>query len=658
MLSPRQVHLDFHTSEHIADIARDFNPADFAKTVKEAFVSSVTVFARCHHGWLYYLSEKFPELVHPNLINKNLLLEQVEALHAQGIKAPIYITIQWDYHSATTHPEWLIRNKDGSHQGSSFTEPGFYQALCVNTSYFDFLLAQTEEVCQLFADKLDGLFFDIVGIRPCWCSACRKEMKNLGINLNDDEAVRAFAKKVMTRFKNRMTEAVRKHNKDCSIFYNAGHIGPGTKDSADSFSHFELESLPSGSWGYLHFPATARYARKLGKDCLGMTGKFHTEWGDFHSLKNQAALEFECFRMLSFGFASSIGDQMEPTGKLNKATYKLIGKVYEQFAHYEEWARPSKPLVQVGVFTSESYTKEFQVPADLFGANQMLEELAVQFDILDAEMDFSDYELLIVPDSFTVDPAFQQRLDAYVNQGGKVIACHKGGFNPESGEYPQGYGLSFLEDTPKVPEFLVAEGPMAKGLEEGNEYVIYLPGVRVQPTAAEVLIQSNEPYFNRAGDQFCSHRYTPSSKKGANPAVLKNGSIIFFAQPLFSQYRHNAPNWCKTLISNALDLLLPSRYVRHNGPSSLNVSLLEQKDKGRVTLHLLSYIPIRKSASIDIIEEASEITNLKLTVNLPYPIKSASVVPGLDGDKKEVRLSGNELFIPYMKGYTIVELSV
>lgn len=112
------------------------------------------------------------------------------------------------------------------------------------------------------------------------------------------------------------------------------------KEDKESFTHFELESLPSGDWGYQHFPITARYARKLGKDCMGMTGKFHTAWGDFHSLKNLAALEFECFRMLSFGFACSIGDQLEPSGKLNSATYDLIGNVYKEVEHFEAWSRP------------------------------------------------------------------------------------------------------------------------------------------------------------------------------------------------------------------------------------------------------------------------------------------------------------------------------
>ena len=128
-LSPRQIHLDFHTSEHIPGIAAEFNPQEFAATAKEASVSSMTVFARCHHGWLYYDSKRFPERVHPNLKDRNLLVDQVRALHSVGIKAPVYITVQWDYHSATTHPEWLIREASGAHEGDAFTKPGFYQLL-------------------------------------------------------------------------------------------------------------------------------------------------------------------------------------------------------------------------------------------------------------------------------------------------------------------------------------------------------------------------------------------------------------------------------------------------------------------------------------------------------------------------------------------------
>ena len=86
---------------------------------------------------------------------------------------------------------------------------------------------------------------------------------------------------------------------------------------------------------------------------------------------------------LSFGFACSIGDQLEPCGRLNPATYRLIGKVYGPFAAREQWARPSAPLTEVALMTAESDMGESRMTNAIMGAAQLLEELAVQFDILD-----------------------------------------------------------------------------------------------------------------------------------------------------------------------------------------------------------------------------------------------------------------------------------
>lgn len=651
-LSPRQIHLDFHTSENIPGIAACFDAEEFARTAKEASVTSMTVFARCHHGWLYYNSQKFPELVHPHLQNKDLLIEQVHALHSQGVRAPVYITVQWDYHSATTHPEWLVRKKDGTHEGSPFTEPGFYQSLCVNTSYYEFLKEHTEEVCELLDGELDGIFFDIVGIRPCLCAACRKEMKQKGIDATNDAQVRDFAKFVLDRFKREMTEVVRKYSKDCTIFYNAGHIGPCTRDSAASYTHFELESLPSGGWGYLHFPVTARYARKLGLDCMGMTGKFHTSWGDFHSLKNLAALEFEVFRMLSFGFAASIGDQLEPNGRLNPATYRLIGKVYNQIAEREAWARPSVPLVEVGVLTSESPMREHQMPDSVLGAVQLLEELAVQFDILDDTMALDGYRLIILPDDFIATDGFQQKLNAYVQEGGHVLACCKGGLNAE-GQYPACFKAKYLGNTQAFPDFLIADGALAGGLEPDNEYAIYLQGAQIAPDGGQTILFARAPYFKREGDRFCSHRYTPSAKSDTYPAAIRSGNVLLFAHPMFTQYRGNAPLWVKQFIKNALDLLLPKRLVRHDGPSTLSVQLLDQPDQGRASAHILSYIPVRKSVDFDTIEERTVVNNLTLQLNLPRRFTIARLVP----ENITLKVEDGCVNVPSVDGYAIVELS-
>ena len=649
-LSPRQVHLDFHTSEKIPGIAEDFDPEVFAKTFKEAFVSSVTVFARCHHGWLYYPSELFPEMIHPNLVDRNLLLEQIDALHKYGINAPVYITVQWDYQAAKHHPEWLIRKKSGAHEGEPFSSPGFYQSLCVNTGYLEYLERITDEVMEMLGDKLDGLFFDIVGNRACTCAACRAEMEEKGIDYGDDTEVEKFAKFTMDRFKNRMSARVKAKKPDCSIFYNAGHVGPIVHDSSDAFTHFELESLPSGGWGYLHFPATARYARTLGKDCLGMTGKFHTSWGDFHSLKNQAALEFECFKMLSYGFASSVGDQLEPCGRLNPATYKLIGNVYRKFAEREEWARPSSPVTEAAVVTPEDEIKG-GIPECIRGAAQMLEELAVQFDIIDTEYDFSGYKLIILPEGLKISEDYAAKLEAFARNGGKIISISDGGLC--NGNYPAFFGADYSPH-PEACDFAVANELIGKELWKGNEFVMQLSSAEITPKAgAEILMEASSPYFYRHGTSFCSHKYTPSSKSGYRPCVLKNNNVIIFAHRLFCEYFVYAPKWCKLMMRDAIELLVGKKMIKHNGPSTLQISLLEQPEKNRYTLHILTYIPVRKCSSFDIIEDSTPVYDLDISLALPKDIKSARLVP----ENIPVDINNGVLHIDMVDGYGIVELN-
>jgi hypothetical protein len=387
---------------------------------------------------------------------------------------------------------------------------------------------------------------------------------------------------------------------------------------------------------------------------MGMTGKFHLSWGDFHSLKNSAALEFECFRILSYGFSMSIGDQLEPYGKLNPATYKLIGKVYERVAQCEPWARPSSPITEAALITPECKLYEFQIPDSIMGAVQLLEEISLQFDIVDPCADFSKYRLIILHDDLIVDTDFQRRLDEYVKKGGAVIACYKGG-SDVNGQYPSCFDVTSDGENENYPDFIVAEGLLSGGLELENEYVIYEQGLRISPASSEAtsVLEARAPYFPRKGDHFCSHKYTPSQKGEKYPAAVQKGKVILFAHPLFKQYRLNAPNWCKQIIKNAISSLLPNRLVRHDGPSTMTVSLLDQPEHRRATAHLLSYVPVRKSERIDIIEDRTVLRDVRLEVCLPdKSIKSARIVP----EDIQLALDGNSILVPEVDGYAIVEL--
>ena len=101
---PRQVHLDFHTSPFIPDVAADFDPDLFAETFAAAKVQSVTIFAKCHHGMCYYPTKV--GVRHPTLRRPDLLGDMIEALHRRGIRAPIYTTVAWEEDVAARFPQW------------------------------------------------------------------------------------------------------------------------------------------------------------------------------------------------------------------------------------------------------------------------------------------------------------------------------------------------------------------------------------------------------------------------------------------------------------------------------------------------------------------------------------------------------------------------
>ncbi len=666
----RHIHLDFHTSEHIADIGAQFDAEDFASTLEKARVNSICCFARCHHGWIYFDTKKHPERRHPHL-TRDLLREQIEACHARGIRVPIYTTVQWDHYTANEHPEWLVVDEKGCPVGTPPYEAGFYRTLCVNSPYLDFLKEHTRDVLETL--PTDGLFFDIVMPQDCSCGYCRAEMEARGINAADAQARRAFGRQTINDFRIEMTRFVHRLNPECSIFYNQGHIGPEHRTVVDAYTHFELESLPSGGWGYLHFPIAVRYARTLGIGCMGHTGKFHTSWGDFHSFKNLAALQYECLRMLAMGAKCGIGDQLHPSGKIDPDVYALVGTVYAEVERKEPWCRGAQAVTEIGVLTPEEFRGGGigAMPPALMGVTRMLEESAHQFDVLDSQSDFPRYKVLVLPDNVPVSGDLADRLGKYLANGGSLIASFESGMDAMCGEFTfQALGVKLTSEGPRdlsgelvrgrfflradYAEYVLPKGPIGKELPE-TEHVMNIRGMDVQAEpGSEVLVYKVLPYFDRTYRHFCSHRQTPSSGETGGPAVVKHGRVIYFTNPIFTEYDALAPRWEKRMFLNALDMLLPEPLVRHTGPTTMQVTVNEQADKNRWVVHMLHYIPERRSQYIDIIEDVIPLYDVRVAIRAPRPVQSVTCVPQMEELEFESGHGYVEFVVPRIEGHQMV----
>ena len=623
----RQVHLDFHTSGEIPGVGEDFDAKAFVEVLRAARVNSVTCFAKCHHGYSYYPTEVGVQ--HPTL-TRDLLGEQVEACHAAGIKVPAYISVVWDEHVAERHQEWLQVDREGKQVGRTPLAERGWRYLCMNTPYADYVAAQTEEVLRKY--PVDGIFFDIVmQTRPgCVCNACREDLRKAGKDVADDEALREQSLRIARDFMHRMTTLVHGIRPQSSVFYNSrlrvsADAHSGVRPELPYYTHAEIESLPTGGWGYNHFPVYARYFQTLGKDMMGMTARFHKSWADFGGLKHRAALEYECFSMLASGAKCSIGDQLHPRGALERPAYELIGDVYRSVEEKEPWCREARSVAEIGVLLAQGQPSAVQADARDTdeGVMRMLLEAKRTFHFVDLDADLDDYKLVILPDSIHVGPALAMKLREYVGQGGALLLSGESGLDPAGGAFAlKEMGLTSKGTSPWTTAYVRAESAsqLSRGVE-AMDHVVYERGWWVEPErGTEVLASVVPPYFNRDHARFNSHAQTPPAVSpgaplpaGVAPAVTRRGKVGYLAFPLFRAYRRSGNRVYRTLVTNMVDALVPERLVEAELPSSAQMTVMQQPTAGgRLVTHVLSYVAERRTPQIDIIEDVVPLHDVRL----------------------------------------------
>jgi len=645
-------------------------------------VNSINCFGRGHHGWIYYNTEKFQDRRHPHL-TRNLLPEQIEACHKRDIRVPIYITLQVDYFTVRQHPEWRLIEPDGSPSGGLADTSSFWKMLCLNTPYADLLKEHIGELFELM--PVDGLWLDIIESRDCSCPYCWADMENQGLDPRITHDRHVFAEKMVREFMLDMTEHIRKFSSDCMIYFNSGHISPYHRRAAKAFTHHELESLSSSLWWpYPYFQTTARYARTLGKDIVGMTGKFHSTWGDFHSFKSKAALEFDCFQSLAVNGKCSIGDQLHPSGKIDPVTYDLIGSVYSQVEEKEKWCEDAKAISEIAVLTTEEYELIDGMPhhpPSLSGAVRMMLEEDFQFDVIDSENDFSEYKLLVLPDDYPMNEKVKNLLSVYVKNGGRLIASFEAGmdegksdFQGKSDFHLDALGVIKASDGPldesgnlargqnifthAFAEYIIPTGDIGKGLRP-TEYVMYYLGMDVTAKAdAEVLVYNTKSYFDRRYKHFSSHRQTPSSGQQGSPAIIRNGNSIYFSHPIFTMYYDKAPPWCKKIFTNAVTMLIGEPLVKTDAPSTAIVTLNEQSRHNRQVLHIMHYIPERRGQEFDIIEDVIPLYQLTVDLKVDSPVASVKLVPQNTAIEFTMGSGRLNFIVPEVNGHQMVEIDL
>ena len=611
----RRVHLDFHTSPLLENIGSAFDKADFQRKLKLGNVQSITLFAKCHHGYTYYPSKV--GVMHPHL-KFDLLGEQIKAAHEIGVKAPIYITLGWSNVDVFAHKNWREWDFYTKKERNNFYDENASEDkvipesswinLCPTGEYLEYLKAITAEVCDRYA-PVDGIFYDICFFgNNCVCPRCVDGMKKKGYNPLDEKDVKKYYKEKRIEMLKELTELIHSKNEKATVFFNGSCVS-FDDDYLKFQTHYEVEELPTCGGNYDKLHLAAKRLEKFGKEIVGMTGKFQAGWGEFGGFKNPEALKMECATCLSLGAGVSIGDQMHPLGALDESTYKAIGYAFSYVKELEGYCLGSVSACDIAVVMSNN------MDADK-GVDMLLLENQIDYDIIDADADWSTYKCVILPDAVAVDNKLAQRLKDYVAKGGKLLISGLSVKNTDFGiEY---LGKSSADVSYLKPNFDIGvQSPL----------LVY-DGAHIVRSDLSVTAQLEEPYFNRTFGHFCSHKNTPNCGETASyPAILESENIIYFAHEIFREYALHGAYYVKQYVNYALEKLCAERALRVDGLMSIGrARVRENKDIHAYCLHLF-YCPTVTRGNVTVVEDFPTVDGVKVSFKSKKKIKEIICVP-------------------------------
>ena len=377
-------------------------------------------------------------------------------------------------------------------------------------------------------------------------------------------------------------------------------------------SHFELEDLPSTWGGYDRLPVRAKFfTQKHEKQTIGMTGKFHTCWGEFGGFKNSEALKYECANMLALGAGCSIGDQLHPSGKMDMETYRRIGYAYRYVEQIEKYCVNRKEVTKFGFVLSYDTTENE-------GISKMLMENQRGFLLVLDETDISKLECVMVPNRANMTELLLKKLKAFYKNGGKLLLIG------DAVRHFEGIGIDYIGHSEYDMDYILA----LRGMINLESPLLAYSSAHIVSAREDYqwLAEVYEPYFSRTYEKYCSHRNTPNkTEKAAYPAAVTNGRVAYIAHNLPQIYYDYGCSYHREYFMGVLKTLMPIDVCEVKGLMSCGrIRLTENQDD--YALHLFYAAPINRGEAC-IIEDIPEIYNIKVKLHIENTISNVVKIP-------------------------------
>lgn len=632
-------HFDFHATSKDTALGKNFDSTSLGNFLKRTRPDYIQVDSKGHPGYSSY-----PTRV--GYSNESFVRDPLAVWRSvtRRFNVPLYVHYSgiWDDKAIHEHPQWGRINSDGSIDS---TKAGYQSDYSTQL-----LIPQLKEMIDVYG--IDGVWVD----GDCWSTAPDYAPANVQSFLQQSK-LSAVPKKLSDQGYKQWLD----HNRDAYRKYLRAYI--------DSIHHHKPGFQIASNWAYSSMmpvevdtpvdflsgdvsASNCVYSSAFQARCLALQGKpwdlmawsfFPIDFmGGIHSPKSLLQIQQEAAQTMAMGGGFQVYFQQNRDGAFK--TIDVVGM--EQLASFCRQRQPfcqgSAAIPQVGIWYSLEGWKQknegvYGWSSHMEGINSLLLDNRYSVEILmDHQLrdKMEQYAMIVIPEWETYDQALLKRLEAYVNNGGRLLVIGAAASRAFSNWLPvQFEGKDSLA-----------------GLNAGSEKAAGITGIKTRwqrviphdPNTAEGHIYSQTDY-----------RYaTPHPVATVHPMGKGFvGALYIDLSQAYQQYRTPVLN---KLVSNVVDRLLPKRDLYIEGAGKINL-VLSRKEKD-ILVHLINVDGDHANKSVMRYDVLSPTAPLQLKLKLSA--KPAAVKLQPDNKKLSYTYSNGylQVNIPPVALHSIVEI--
>lgn len=622
--------IDMHITDWNEEFLSKFDPDEYVRILKLSQVQSAVVYAHSHVGLC-----NFPTKVgqtHKGMQGKDHLARVIEQCHKNDIKVVLYSSVIHDRWAFENHPDWRIILVNGQPTGDQ-TRPRF-GLCCPNSPYRNYISALAKEICESF--DFEGIRFDMTyWPTVCYCRHCRNRFAvevggNLPTVINwEDPQWTKFQRRRevwLTEFAELLFSTVKAIKPHASVEHQAsGYPGNWVRGVSETLAA-QNDFLQGDFYGD---DLQGSFVRKMFYN-LSENLPYGFETSVMVSIPNHTAkkpvdlLKAKAYASLADGGAFIFIDAIDPVGTLNETVYRHMSKIFDETKTYEPYL--GGDLCQdVAIYLSTWSKCDFAdngktVDDQLSRFLERHPSLSKKMPHVDAALstckacrnhhipfgiimkknlrDLSRHKVLVLPNVLMMDEEEASAIREYTRNGGTLYASKYTSLITKQGERLEDFlladvfGVSYVGETKERYTYVAPTDSAAElfgGYSKNYPLGLESAQLKIQAHAgSQVLATLTLPYTDPADmDRFASIHSNPPGIATDHPAIVLNqygkGRAIYVAGEL-----ENSDLYLDS-VAGLIRMLGGEFCFRVEAPSSVEVTLFDQKEKNRYLINLVSF---------------------------------------------------------------------